>query len=296
MTNRLYGKHRRICRGSCGSTHIAWKRALVHTMDTYAQLGCRQICRAMLQKLPREIRDQIYLYVHGEQVTYIAPGNRGRGPPRFLRDVEDLLQTANSMRAFFDHSPFLAYCRSKDLTTAHYFDRKYLGRTTQKEIVQSWFRTGVFQIGDARVVREFLGREWKPFGVRPKDHMCRIELSAYDPSEPLYDADKTRPIDTNTLLVEFMALPPTDRTNITVVCRIEPDFFIPVETRNFGKMMRQIYEARARGHRVLKVSLKSHGGIQFGVPVAEGVESDDWFWRMISNLQRASSEFFEGRE
>lgn len=264
-------------------------------MDLYAQDSCRRICQATLQKLPREIRDRIYFYIHGEQVSYIAPGSGGKGSPRFVRDVGDLVQSSVSMRYFFDYSPYLAYCRSRDLTLAHYLDRRYVGRAMQKEIVQSWFRTGVFQIGDTRVVRRFLSHDWKLFGIRPVERMRRIELFAYSPSDALDDFDRTRPIDTNTLLEEFKAVDPEEITHITVVSRVEPEKFRPdgikvIETPNFQRMMRQIYEAKVRGHQVLTVNLKTHGETQFDLPDAQAIEWEDWYKCALSNLQRAGTE------
>lgn len=268
------------------------KKYLVMQMDFFAQSSCQQICSAMQQKLPRELRDEIYAYVHGCKTIYVVPSTRYGAPPRFLENVDYLVKNQHRMAAFFEHPSFLSTCRSKDPTAVYYFNEKYVGKATQQEIVQSWFNKNMFQFGDSRAIYHLLHLPWPQWGLRPVDYIRRVELSVYDPYDEHDPIGETRPINCSTVLEEFMNVASLHGMSIEITSRMSPreqeEHRCKVfETPGFKMMMRRIHEASKKGHQCCMVHLKTHAGIRFTVPDAQNADWDDWYEAVKRNLQKA---------
>lgn len=76
--------------------------------------------------------------------------------------------------------------------------------------------------------------------------MRHIELFVCDPHKPVDRSSKTRPIDTNIVLREFMEVDPTPGIRITVTSKAIPgvktkEFVKAIETANFKTMIGRIY-------------------------------------------------------
>ncbi|KAF1968582.1 hypothetical protein BU23DRAFT_572316 [Bimuria novae-zelandiae CBS 107.79] len=128
----------------------------------------------------------------------------GNGPLCFLRGVDDLIKDETAMQNFFEKSPFIAYCKTKDATNVHYFDKEDVSKKTLEELLMSWFRTSTFVLGDARVVKYFFSGSWVSCLGKPIDVvscMRNIELLVYDAPKELDTGNKTRPTNPNNLLV-----------------------------------------------------------------------------------------------
>ncbi|KAF1829859.1 hypothetical protein BDW02DRAFT_573596 [Decorospora gaudefroyi] len=127
------------------------------SLASYSKPQCQSICDDVCNRLPREVRDMIYSFTHEHETIYVGP--------------EYLLRTSTQRPCEADRD-------------AHYWDAEYMGVQTQREMVESWYRTTLFYFYDkahnASVVEQFLVLDRWGLHVKPRDFICRVrfELSA----------------------------------------------------------------------------------------------------------------------
>lgn len=105
-------------------------------------------------------------------------------------------------------------------------------------------------------------------------------LLVYEPPEEQDAPGKTCPINTPIVLGDFMKISPVTGMSIEVTSSInsgeeDEHRFRVVEILDFVTMMGRIYQASRKGHRVLKLYLKTHPGLRFAVPNAHNSDQDD---------------------
>ncbi|KAF2849508.1 hypothetical protein T440DRAFT_499712 [Plenodomus tracheiphilus IPT5] len=127
-----------------------------------AQKSCHSLCDRVYFDLPREIRDNIYSFLHSHDTIYVGPEYFGQTK-----------QPCESDRG------------------AHYWDVEFVGEEIQRELIESWYRTTLFYFYDRRhnteVVAQFLDTDRWNLGIKPRYFICktRFELDASDPDGTL---------------------------------------------------------------------------------------------------------------
>ena len=94
------------------------------------QPECREFCEVMYDKLPRELRDMVYIYIIDTSVDKtisIAPYPR-------------------KCTAFGDHRAFYPIPHSclHGICASHFLDKAYVGTLVQREITEAWFASRTF--------------------------------------------------------------------------------------------------------------------------------------------------------
>lgn len=108
---------------------------------------------------------------------------------------------------------------------------------------------------------------------------------------------KTGPINTSIVLRDFIKIVPVLGTSIEATSSInfgedDEHKLTRVKTLDFVTTMRRIYQASRKGHRVLKRYLKTHPGLRFAVPDAQGSDCDSWYTDIQLNLQNAWGDLY----
>jgi hypothetical protein len=96
-------------------------------IESYAMSSCQVICEDMQKKLPRELRDNIYKCIVGEETAHNASTK---------------------------HPPWL-----EDTYHSHLCDAKYIGSITKTELAETWYRLVLFKIPSGVDIERFLNRD-----------------------------------------------------------------------------------------------------------------------------------------
>jgi len=91
----------------------------------FGKISCRQICVALIAKLPREIRDLIYEHFnkHDDVHIYDITGTSSYWPSYALKTVQPRPDWPNITPDY-----------------PHYWDPEYTGHEMKSELVENWFR------------------------------------------------------------------------------------------------------------------------------------------------------------
>jgi hypothetical protein len=111
-------------------------------IESYAMSSCQVICEDMQKKLPRELRDNIYKCIVGEETAH---------------DVST------------KHPP-----RLEDTYHSHLCDAKYMGSITKTELAETWYRLVLFKIPSGVDIERFLNRDMWRSGLVPQQHIQKI--------------------------------------------------------------------------------------------------------------------------
>ncbi|EUC46534.1 hypothetical protein COCMIDRAFT_4436 [Bipolaris oryzae ATCC 44560] len=134
-----------------------------NTQDMVEQLArreCLELCNQIMGRLPREVRDMIYLHLSTRDVEIIE-----REHFRTTLDPLTLLYSYNFERWKKQHFP------------EHYWDPKYVSKPMYNELVENYYRTSTFVFSDdSGVMKRFLTTDEMRIGLLPKDLVANVEI------------------------------------------------------------------------------------------------------------------------
>jgi len=141
------------------------KLIVADTQRRYAAAQCLSICTATYDKLPREVRDMVYIYIIGESTIEID---------------QELLEFAifpeeHTERATTPRFPerLLKYI---DSAGVHLWDAKYSGMFFSSELIETWYRHTTFSFKHCQLVPEFLNNSRFGYGVAPREWVRNIKI------------------------------------------------------------------------------------------------------------------------
>lgn len=121
-------------------------------IDALVATEIRPICEAVSEKLPRELRDVVYDIL--------------------LRELDSSVETTITFPGPLDPMKLRRGVANPTVPThCFFFQQKYVGATTQREMVQSWYRTRRFRVEGnwgmmVRGLEAILREDMFKFGVR----------------------------------------------------------------------------------------------------------------------------------
>jgi hypothetical protein len=125
------------------------------------KISCRQICAALMAKLPREIRDLIYEYFnkHDNVHIYDITGTSSYWPSYALKTVQPRLDWPNITPDY-----------------PHYWDPEYTGHGMKSELVENWFRTASFKFAFkfSDIPAFITGKDTLGFGLSPGKLVSKV--------------------------------------------------------------------------------------------------------------------------
>jgi hypothetical protein len=127
------------------------ERKIRDNLESYAKPLCRKLCADVCKRLPREVRDMIYDFIHPYETIYVGPEYFQKTTPPCETDPD-----------------------------AFYWDADYVGDLMQGQIVESWYRSTCFYFYDkarnAQVIEQFLVTDRWGLSLKPRDLICRVRL------------------------------------------------------------------------------------------------------------------------
>jgi hypothetical protein len=133
------------------------------TQDAVEQLAkseCQQLTNNIMTKLPREIRDMIYMHLSTRDRELIE-----REHFRTTLDPLTRLYSYDFARWKAQHFP------------AHYWNPDYVSQAFYCELVENYYRTSTFLFGDdAGVMKRFLNADEMRLGIPPKALVSSVEI------------------------------------------------------------------------------------------------------------------------
>jgi hypothetical protein len=138
----------------------------------YARADCRQLCDAMYRTLPREIRDMIYGFIHGESSMQI-----------FDRPC-DWCTGSGPYESYFDFSSEAHWRLNRESHDHdHLWNMECLGHNVFLELLQHYYRSTQFRFGtDYELLPRFLFTDQWGLGTIPADFVANVVVEIiYDP-------------------------------------------------------------------------------------------------------------------
>lgn len=133
------------------------------TQDMVEQLArreCLELSNQIMSRLPREVRDMIYLHLSTRGIEVIE-----REHFRTTLDPLTRLYSYNFDRWKKQHFP------------EHYWNPKYVSKLLYNELVENYYRTSTFVFSDdPGVMKRFLMTDEMRLGLPPKDLVAKVEI------------------------------------------------------------------------------------------------------------------------
>jgi hypothetical protein len=147
---RTSSKNRNI--KSLQAQKVEIERNIEKTLEPYAQVVCRHLCKKVFERLPRELRDLVYELVVEPDHIYAGPQYlTNPGPP------------------------------CENARGAHYFDARYVGETMRVEFIQMWYRVSLFYFWDKaknhEVIERFMTYDRWQVGLKPHENISRVQFN-----------------------------------------------------------------------------------------------------------------------
>ncbi|KAH7339248.1 hypothetical protein BKA66DRAFT_615034 [Pyrenochaeta sp. MPI-SDFR-AT-0127] len=123
--------------------------------------SCRALCNGMMEKLPRELRDNVYRYLIKETVSIreLVEQNTGKSlPGKRLKDVAIDGPCANQ----------------------HVFDESALGQEIRDELIEAIYRKAHFRLKVDDSIPQFLNHDLWKSGIDSRYLISTIQVEIYD--------------------------------------------------------------------------------------------------------------------
>jgi len=146
---------------------LALEGSIQRNLEPYAQAICLHLCKKVLVKLPRELRDLVYEYIVTPDYIYAGP--------QYLTNTG---------------SP----CEIDQY--AHFWNPQYVGEIMRIELAQMWYRLSLFYFWDRKrnleVIERFMTYDRWGLGLKPYEHIARVRFDVGD-GIIHHDNDSKRP-------------------------------------------------------------------------------------------------------
>ena len=129
-------------------------------IDQTAKSECLELTQQVIIKLPREIRDTIYLYLSARDGAVIE-----REHYRVTQDPLTNMYSYDFERCKADRFP------------EHYWSKEYVSESFFQELAENHYRMSTFVFNDdAEVMKRFLTTDDLKLGILPKDLVSSVEI------------------------------------------------------------------------------------------------------------------------
>lgn len=138
---------------------------VAYTRRRYAPVKCLSICTVTYDRLPREVRDMVYIYIIGESTIEI--------------DLE-ILDSAIYPREYTERETARRFparlLKYIDTARVHLWDANYSGKLFSSELIETWYRHITFSFKHCQLVLEFLNNSRFGYGVAPREWVRNIRI------------------------------------------------------------------------------------------------------------------------
>jgi hypothetical protein len=154
-------KRRKLCQPARNSVeqpdgaNASMEKQVQDRIECFAQATCKVLCRMVITKLPRELRDLVYEHLVTPDIVYVGPQyltNEGR-PCENDRD-------------------------------AHHWDIRYVGDAMAVELAQTWYRSSLFYFWQkgkhSQIIERFMNNDRWNYGIKPHEHISRVRFDLGD--------------------------------------------------------------------------------------------------------------------
>ncbi|KAH7381307.1 hypothetical protein DE146DRAFT_760746 [Phaeosphaeria sp. MPI-PUGE-AT-0046c] len=139
---------------------ISTSSAEREAMKSLAQAECAQLCKRIMSRLPRELRDIIFQYLSWRPTESIS-----REYFRSTLDPETKMHTYDTARWRATHYP------------EHFWDSEYVGNEFYTEMIENYLRSSSFIFGtEDGLIERFLETDQFTIGLAPRELVSKIEI------------------------------------------------------------------------------------------------------------------------
>jgi hypothetical protein len=161
--------------------HIKCHRANEHLI-AIGQAECLVLCQAIHASLPRELRDIIYKCVLRRPRSRFASGVELTSDPKVCQEP--------CLMPRYHWQPHKC---GGNVCAKHYLSSDYMGTQVQREFVEAWLSTIVFDLGtDWRHLSAFLDSDRWANGCRVKNFISHLKISVTDDMKEYRGRDRGR--------------------------------------------------------------------------------------------------------
>lgn len=130
------------------------------TMEQLAKAECLELSNQIMNKLPREVRDMIYLHLSTRDKEII--------------EREHFRTTLDPLTRLYSYD-FERW--KKQHFSEHFWNPEYISKPMYDELVENYYRTSTFVFSDdVGVMKRFLTTDEMRLGLLPKDLVSKVEI------------------------------------------------------------------------------------------------------------------------
>jgi hypothetical protein len=148
----------------------------VHHLHRYAKLSCRHLCDAVMDRLPRELRDQIY--------EHLLPKASIEVVSHWERYLVWWSEASRVPMNTCDYRWQLQY--GTNVLPPHCLDKGHLGTAMLRELVHTWDRITSFEVHVSNLTFFIRSKHWQHGRCVP-DVVRNLTVTANYPKHFLYD-------------------------------------------------------------------------------------------------------------
>lgn len=228
---------------------------LCRMVAPHAKKSCRSLCDRIYYDLPREMRDNIYGFLHGHETIYVGPEYFG--------------QTKQPCETDRD---------------AHYWDLEFVGEDIQREIIESWYRTTLFYFYDKHhnheVITRFLDTDRWQLGIKPRHFICKTRFEL-DASQSLRTTSGIQPLENLHLLPNHVSF----FIRIHTYRDVQKDpLTLKCLKRTVRDLHRSLHALRVAGHKYI-VQWPDYGNLEFNRDHYD-LTVEEWMGRLEAERRR----------